>query len=164
MNIDTLLPAANDRAVSPSELTSASTHRRIELQSVADLIYLKNNVAHSARAKIDLHLPLEAALREGSTGVDGMRRAVEAGVDKYIEDTFAAAKQSISVNGIDAEKIEWEKEVPEGMQQHQISLGSWDGAKQDALNADFHVRIRALRHAPGLTNLRPPLPNRSPEP
>jgi len=118
MNIDTLLPAANDRAVSPSELTSASTHRRIELQSVADLIYLKNNVAHSARAKIDLHLPLEAALREGNTGVDGMRRAVEAGVDKYIEDTFAAAKQSISVNGMDAEKIEWEKEVPEGIQRH----------------------------------------------
>jgi len=115
MNIDTLLPAANERAVSPSELISASTHRRIELQSVADLIYLKNIVAHSARAKIDLHLPLEAALREGNTGVDGMRRAVEAGVDKYIEDTFAAAKQSISVNGIDAEKIEWEKEVPEGM-------------------------------------------------
>jgi len=39
-------------------------------------------------------------------------------VDKYIEDTFAAAKQSISVNGMDAEKIEWEKEVPEGIQRH----------------------------------------------
>lgn len=113
MNTDNILPDSG-REIDPSELHSEGTHRRIELQSVADLIYLKNNVAHAARAKIDLHLPLEAALREGNTGVDAMRRAVEAGVDKYIEDTFSAAKMGISVNGIDAEKIEWEKEVPEG--------------------------------------------------
>lgn len=113
MSTDINLPD-NGREVSPSELHSASSHRRVELQSIADLIYLKNNVAHAARAKIDLHLPLEAALREGNTGVDAMRRAVEAGVDKYIEETFGAAKMGISVNGIDAEKIEWEKEVPEG--------------------------------------------------
>jgi hypothetical protein len=111
MNIESTLPD-NGRQLSPS---AAPTHRRVELQSVADLLYLQNNVAHAARAKIDLHLPPEASQREGDTGVDAMRRAVEKGVNKYIEDTFATAKLGISVNGIDAEKIEWEKEVPEGM-------------------------------------------------
>ncbi len=39
-------------------------HRKIELQSPADLIYLQTNLIASARQKLDLHFPPSAAQRQ----------------------------------------------------------------------------------------------------
>ena len=55
-----------------------SHHRRVELQSPADLQFLEANVRRAARQKIDLHLP-PAAAPEGEE--DALRRRVEKEVD-----------------------------------------------------------------------------------
>src|SRR4051812_27069652 len=92
-------------------------HRKIELQSPLDLTYLQSNLAASARQKLDLHFPLSAsqpqsqppsdpsafANRENDTNTtDPMRQRVQDLVDQFLDRTWAAAKQSISINGQDA--------------------------------------------------------------
>ncbi|OCL02790.1 hypothetical protein AOQ84DRAFT_357217 [Glonium stellatum] len=77
-------------------------HRRVELQSPADFTFLEGNVKQAARQKIDLHLPPSAA----PVGEDELRKKVEELVDEYIRNTFAAAKQNISINGMDTEEVE----------------------------------------------------------
>lgn len=54
-------------------------HRKVELQSPADLAFLIANVQRAARQKIDTHFPPDAA-PEG--GEDAMRRRVEELVDE----------------------------------------------------------------------------------
>lgn len=90
-----------------------STHRRVEVQSAADLTYLMANAKRAARAKIDLHLPPSAA-PEG--GEDVLRRRVEELVDEYIKNVFASARHGISVNGVAAGEVE--EEVTEGIHTH----------------------------------------------
>ncbi|TKA79196.1 hypothetical protein B0A49_02167 [Cryomyces minteri] len=74
-----------------------TAHRRIELQSPADLSYLIANASRAARQKIDLHLPPSAAPQ----GEDALRRRVEELVEQYIRATFVLAKPSLSINGMD---------------------------------------------------------------
>lgn len=69
---------------------TASAHRKIELQAPADLTYLVANVSRAARAKIDTHLPPDAAPESGE---DALRRRVEALVEEYIRRTFEGAKE-----------------------------------------------------------------------
>ncbi|KAI9696634.1 MAG: hypothetical protein M1820_008083 [Bogoriella megaspora] len=76
-----------------------STHRRIELQSAADLRYLKSNARRAARQIIDLHLPPTAAPEGGEEDV--FRRAVESSVEEYIKNIFASALHSVSINGLE---------------------------------------------------------------
>lgn len=58
--------------------TSAPTHhRKIDLQSAADLAYLQRNIHAAARQKIDLHFPPAAALADGMGGGDSLRGRVE---------------------------------------------------------------------------------------
>ena len=76
---------------------TAFAHRKIELQSPADLSYLIANVSRAARAKIDTHLPPDAAPESGE---DALRRRVEVLVEEYIRKTFEGAKEGISVNGL----------------------------------------------------------------
>ena len=55
-----------------------TAHRKIELQSPADLAYLESNVRLAARQKIDRDLPVSAA----PEGEDRLRRRVEELVDE----------------------------------------------------------------------------------
>ncbi len=58
--------------------TSAPTHhRKIDLQSAADLAYLQRNIHAAARQKIDLHFPPSAAQADGMGGGDSLRGRVE---------------------------------------------------------------------------------------
>lgn len=102
-----------------------SHHRKIELQSHADLTYLQRNLARAAREKLDLHFPpqhsankpaevitlggapLEASSREENKDneeddEDPLRKNVRLLVDQFLWDTYKSATQNISVNGIDA--------------------------------------------------------------
>ena len=88
---------AGDRA-------TESAHRKVELQSPADLSYLIANVTRAAREKIDTHLPPDAA----PEGEDAMRKRVEQLVDEYIRSTFDASKPNISINGMDSREMEAE--------------------------------------------------------
>ncbi|EFQ97570.1 hypothetical protein MGYG_00611 [Nannizzia gypsea CBS 118893] len=71
-------------------------HRKIELQSTADLSYLYTNTLTVAREKIDLHFPPSA-----NDDSDPMKERVRNLVDGFINKTFTSAIPSISINGID---------------------------------------------------------------
>ncbi|KAM5438536.1 hypothetical protein MferCBS31731_004827 [Microsporum ferrugineum] len=71
-------------------------HRKIELQSTADLSYLYTNALTVAREKIDLHFPPSA-----NDDSDLMKERVRSLVDGFINKTFTSAIPSISINGID---------------------------------------------------------------
>ncbi|KAB8345844.1 hypothetical protein FH972_022899 [Carpinus fangiana] len=93
----TTVPSLNDSFASDS-----SSHRRITLQSPSDLTYLRATALAAARAKIDLHLPLEAALRDASSGLttDDLRKKVEEEVAAYVERVFADVRHGVEVNGL----------------------------------------------------------------
>ncbi|KAK7533242.1 uncharacterized protein J3D65DRAFT_75962 [Phyllosticta citribraziliensis] len=103
-----------------------TAHRRVELQSPADLTYLVANVKRAARQKIDLHLPPSAA-PEG--GEDVLRRKVEELVDEYIRNTFASARHGISINGMSPEDLPQEQE---------------DTQEYEPYNTHIATRIRTL--------------------
>ncbi|KAK0864245.1 hypothetical protein LTS02_006069 [Friedmanniomyces endolithicus] len=89
----------------PGARATETAHRKIELQAPADLTYLIANLSRAAREKLDKHLPPDA-VPEG--GEDAMRKRVEELVDEYIRGTFGAAKDSLSINGMDAGEMEAE--------------------------------------------------------
>ena len=60
------------------ERATETAHRKIELQSPADLTYLIANASRAAREKMDKHLPPDAA----PDGEDAMRKRVEQLVDE----------------------------------------------------------------------------------
>lgn len=102
----------------PGQRATETAHRRIELQSPADLQYLIANVSRAAREKIDKHFPPEAAPESGE---DDMRKRVEVLVDEYIRRTFAAAKDGMSINGMDSREMERE------MEKAREGEGAWHG-------------------------------------
>lgn len=75
----------------------APHHRKIELQSTADLAYLYTNTLNLSHQKLDLHFPPSA----NNDSDDPMKARVRHLVDDFITKTFASAIPSISINGID---------------------------------------------------------------
>ena len=73
-------------------------HRKIDLQSPSDLLYLQTNILAVAQQKLDLHLPPSAA--QGKD--DAFRARVDQLVQAYIAQTLALALPSVSINGLDA--------------------------------------------------------------
>lgn len=64
----------------PGQRMTESAHRKIELQSPADLTFLIANVTRAAREKLDRHLPPDATSEE--VGEDAMRIRVEQILDE----------------------------------------------------------------------------------
>lgn len=94
-------------------------HRKIELQSLADLTYLQQNLAKTAREKLDLHFPPQHSSTapaevitlggapaqeqaEKEPDEDPLRRNVRLLVDAFLQQTFDTASHSLAINGIDA--------------------------------------------------------------
>lgn len=73
-------------------------HRKIELQSPADLTYLTTLIRTAARQKLDLHLP---PVSSSTSEPDDLRRAVEDLVDAFVSQVLSGMRQNISINGID---------------------------------------------------------------
>lgn len=65
-------------ALQDGQRATESAHRKIELQSPADLTYLIANVSRAAREKLDTHLPPDAV----AGGEDAMRKRVGELVDE----------------------------------------------------------------------------------
>lgn len=86
------------------ERATENAHRKIELQAPADLTYLIANVTRAAREKIDKHLPPDAT----PEAEDAMRKRVEQLVDGYIRTTFHAAKDNMTINGMDSKELDAE--------------------------------------------------------
>ncbi|KAK3703047.1 hypothetical protein LTR37_014658 [Vermiconidia calcicola] len=125
------------------ERATGVAHRKIELQSPADLTYLIVNVTKAAREKVDRHLPPDAA----PLGEDAMRKRVEQLVDDYIRNTFNSAKDNISVNGMDSKEMEAELEKAQ------------EGEEIEPFDTKLAQRIQTLsgqieKHTLDLANLR----------
>lgn len=75
--------------------TMESEHRKIELQSPADLTFLTTQLRTAARQKIDLNLPRD------TSGPDELRRNVEELVDAFVARILSGIRNNISINGID---------------------------------------------------------------
>ena len=92
-------------------------HRKIELQSNADLIYLQKNLQEAARKRIDLHFPVKAPQPSqkdvDETGpetiagseTDPLRAKVLDLLQSFLDETWSNAAQNITVNGIDATEV-----------------------------------------------------------
>lgn len=74
-----------------------SEHRKIELQSPADLAFLTSQLRTAARNKLDLHLPPVSDTSEP----DELRRQVEDLVDAFVAQVLSGMRNNISINGID---------------------------------------------------------------
>ena len=73
-------------------------HRKIELQSPADLAHIEANIRRAAREKLDLHLPTV----EGA-GEDELRKKVEEMVDAFMREVGRGLRANVWVNGLDVE-------------------------------------------------------------
>lgn len=78
--------------------SALSEHRKIDLQSPADLTYIHNHISRAARDKIDRALP-PAAAPQGED--DKLRRRVEELVEQYVRELWAGVRQNVRVNGMD---------------------------------------------------------------
>jgi len=130
-----------------------AAHRKIELQSPADLTYLIANVSRAAREKIDKHLPPDAA----PEGEDAMRKRVEQLVEEYIRNTFNAAKNSMSINGMDSREMD--AELAKAQEGEEIEPFDTKLAQRiQNLSAQIEQRTLDLanlrRNAPGETSKR----------
>ncbi|PSN64223.1 hypothetical protein BS50DRAFT_498806 [Corynespora cassiicola Philippines] len=74
-------------------------HRKIELQSPADLAFITSQIRTAARAKLDLHLPPVSSDNAGEP--DELRRHAEDLVDAFVSQVLAGMRENISINGID---------------------------------------------------------------
>lgn len=74
-----------------------SEHRKIELQSPADLTFLISRLRTAARQKLDLHLPPVS----DSSEPDELRRQVEDLIDSFVAEVLNGMRNNISINGID---------------------------------------------------------------
>jgi kinetochor protein Mis14/NSL1 len=73
------------------------SHRKIELQSPADLTHLTQKLRTLARQKLDLHLPPQ----QDTTSPDELRTQVESLVDAFVAQILSGMRQNISINGND---------------------------------------------------------------
>lgn len=81
-----------------------SEHRKIELQSPADLTYLTSQIRTAAQQKLDLHLPPHP----NSSEPDELRKQVQDMVEQFVAHVLSGMKHNISINGIDVVKKESE--------------------------------------------------------
>ncbi|CAL8577685.1 hypothetical protein XPA_003508 [Xanthoria parietina] len=76
-------------------------HRKIDLQSPADLTYLHTNIKHTAQQKLDLAIPASAT--PANEPNDSFRPRVQQLLADYITQTLTLALPSLAINGLEAE-------------------------------------------------------------
>ncbi|PYI15669.1 Mis14-domain-containing protein [Aspergillus violaceofuscus CBS 115571] len=132
---------------------SDSHHRKIELQSAADLTYLYGNTVALSRQKLDLHLPPSANPNDGP---DPMRERVRELVDEYILRTFTGASYSITINGLDSSSKEFPFPASFTAPTEQVEYEAYD-AKLASRVTSLYAQLESLtttvaqlrRDAPG---------------
>lgn len=93
-------------------------HRKIDLQSPADLMYLQSNLSLAATERLNLHFPpkhayathiplspSQAQNEASEIQADPMRARVEELVNEFLRKAWDGAKHSISVNGLDVSGV-----------------------------------------------------------
>jgi len=112
--MDFALPILPPPTSPESTHLSSTTHRRIDLQSPADLAHLHHTASRAAAAKLDRDVPRNGNGEEEGKGANSLRSAVEEEVAAYIDRIFEGAGKNVFVNGVEAEAVEWRREGMEG--------------------------------------------------
>jgi kinetochor protein Mis14/NSL1 len=92
--------------------TMDPTHRKIELQSPADLVYIHTKIRHAALSKLNLHLPPVA----DTSAPDDLRAAVEAAVEAFVAAVLSGVKSNVSVNGMEMSTLDDAAHTADGVQ------------------------------------------------
>ncbi|KAL8951674.1 MAG: hypothetical protein Q9222_002354, partial [Ikaeria aurantiellina] len=88
---------------------STDHHRKIDLQSPADLTYLHTNIKTTAQSKLDLaippppSIPTTATQQQQKPEEDSFRPQVQSLVQDFVTRTLTLALPSLAINGLDAE-------------------------------------------------------------
>ena len=136
----TFPPYPDTRPRSPGTLTLGTAHRRLDLQSPADLAHLKRAARRAARSRIDLHLPpgtADATLG----GQDALQKGVEERVNVFLDTTYDGVARNTSLNGVDAETVAWDgqnEDAPEGIERAHGRV---------AFQLIMNNRVRTIRRA-----------------
>ncbi|KAL8713944.1 MAG: hypothetical protein Q9220_002090 [cf. Caloplaca sp. 1 TL-2023] len=86
---------------------STDHHRKIDLQSPADLTYLQTNIKTSAQQKLDLAIPppaISSIPTAAQPEEDSFRPQVQSLIQDYVTRTLSLALPSLAINGLDADK------------------------------------------------------------
>jgi kinetochor protein Mis14/NSL1 len=89
-----------------------TTHRKIELQSPLDLLYLHSNASSLLRSKLDLHFPPSAA--PASASDDVLKQRVEELSSAWLDKVYADVKANLSINGLEGKQMEEAMVMAEG--------------------------------------------------
>jgi hypothetical protein len=92
--------------------TMETTHRKIELQSPLDLLYLHANASSLLRSKLDLHFPPSAA--PASASDDVLKSRVEELSSAWLDKVYADVKANLSINGLEGKQMEEAMVMAEG--------------------------------------------------
>lgn len=123
-----------------------TTHRRIELQSPLDLLYLESNASALLRQKLDLHFPPSAAPPSASDDI--LKSRVEQLCIAYIDNIFASARENLSVNGLEGKEMEEAIKAAEQGEQEQEAYDGKLGLKLRDLSAkieNLNLQLAMLR-------------------
>ncbi|KAK3207826.1 hypothetical protein GRF29_96g583441 [Pseudopithomyces chartarum] len=74
-------------------------HRKIELQSPADLTHLTSQLRTLARSKLDQAFPPQPST--STLPPDDLRAQVESMVDAFVAQVLSGMRHNISINGVD---------------------------------------------------------------
>ncbi|KAL8675408.1 MAG: hypothetical protein Q9168_000239 [Polycauliona sp. 1 TL-2023] len=129
-------------------------HRKIDLQSPADLTYLHTNIKHSAQQKLDLAIPASAT--HANDPNDSFRPQVQQLIQDYITQTLTLALPSLAINGLDAETSMLADEPGNESVEDESNYEPYDPRLAEKLRTLYrqleweHTRVAELRReAPG---------------
>lgn len=120
-------------------------HRKIELQSPADLTHLTTQLRTLARQKLDLHLPPQPGTDASSP--DDLRAQTEALVDAFVANILQGMRHNISINGVDV--------IPRGAADENgdvaagVGIGGVGEAQENAVIEEFEPFDEKLRKKVG---------------
>lgn len=123
-----------------------TTHRKIELQSPLDLLYLQSNASALLRSKLDLHFPPSAAPPSASDDI--LKSRVEELCVAYVDNIFASAKENLSVNGLEGTQMEEAIKAAEQGEEEQEAYDTKLGIKLLSLSSQIeamNLQLATLR-------------------
>ncbi|KAF2115213.1 hypothetical protein BDV96DRAFT_612587 [Lophiotrema nucula] len=112
-----------------------SDHRKVELQSPADLAFLTTQIRSAAAQKLDLHLPPVT----NSSEPDELRQKVSELVDTFVAQVVGGMRHNISINGMDVVAEEGSEQVGVGAEVEKEEFEAYDEALRAKL-ADMSRR------------------------
>ncbi|CRG85266.1 kinetochor protein Mis14/NSL1 [Talaromyces islandicus] len=122
----------------------APHHRKVELQSNADLSYLYTNAIALSRQKLDQVYPPSA--NDDANEPDPVKTRVKELVEEFIHQTYTLASDSISINGVDLNASSSGRNLPFGSSfsaPETIEYEAYDGALASRVSS-LYAQLESL--------------------